>query len=86
MASVAVKSYLNSFLRSKKVPNIKSDVVFIVGKGKGSEGQPVLMPTIMKLLTEEYDLEAGLDPKNAGRIRVEKSQVEEFVKTKRWKF
>jgi DNA-nicking Smr family endonuclease len=85
MARIAVRSYLNSFLRSRKEPTIKSDVVFIVGKGKGSEGVPVLMPTVMKLLTEEFKLEAVVDPLNAGRIRVSKNAIDNFVKTRRWK-
>jgi hypothetical protein len=86
MAKIAVRSYLNSFLRSRKGPSIKSDVVFIVGKGKGSEGVPVLMPTVIRLLSEEFKLEAVIDPFNTGRIRVSKNAIENFVKTRRWKF
>ena len=85
MARIAMNSYLNSFLRSRKEPHIMSDAVIIVGKGKGSEGEPVLMPTVMKLLEEEYSLAPEIDPKNGGRIRIPKKSIEDLVKTRRWK-
>jgi hypothetical protein len=86
MAKIAVGHYLNSLLKSNKGPNITSDALFIVGKGKRSEGQPVLLPTIMSILREEYGLKAEIDPINRGRIRVSKSVIEGFIKTKRWKY
>jgi hypothetical protein len=85
MAAIAVKSYMNLLLRSKKEPSIKSDKVFIVGKGKGSRGEPVLMQTVMKVLNEEFGLEAQVDEKNSGRIRVSKDRIESFIKVKSWK-
>lgn len=85
MAKIAVRSYLNSLLRSRKVPSIKSDTVFIVGKGKGSEGEPVLLPVVTQLLSEE-GLDAKVDPNNNGRIRVPKEAIEGFVKSRRWRF
>lgn len=85
MAKIAINSYLNSFLRSRKELSITSDAIIIVGKGKGSEGEPVLMPTVMKLLAEEYDLAPEIDPKNSGRIRIPKKSIEDLVNKRRWK-
>jgi hypothetical protein len=86
LAKIAVKSYLNSILVSRKESCIDSDAVFIVGKGKGSKGEPVLIPTIMRLLTEEYGLKAKMEEKNNGRIRVSVQEMNAFVTKNRWKF
>lgn len=73
---------MNSLIRSSKEPTLINDAVFIVGKGKGSEGEPVLLPTVTKLLTDEYGLNASIDPNNSGRIRVTKQDIEAFVKAR----
>ena len=77
---------MNSLLMSRKESRINSDAVFIVGKGKGSKGEPVLIPTIMRLLTEECGLHAMIEETNNGRIRISMQEIDAFVTRNRWKF
>ena len=85
MAKIAVRSYMESLLLQRRNEDINADAVFIVGKGKGSEGKPVLMPAIMQLLCDDYCVDAAVDPINQGRIRVSKDSIERFIKRKRWR-
>ncbi len=62
-----------------------SDIVFIVGKGKRSEGKPVLLPAIMNLFEEEYGIFAVLDDNNTGRIRLSMDCIKILVDRKKWK-
>ena len=63
-----------------------SDAVFIVGKGKRSDDRPVLLPAIVQLLKEEFDISAIIDEQNSGRIRVAIETINNLVEKKRWKF
>ena len=85
MAKIAVRSYMESLLSSRTKATNNGDAVFIVGKGKRSEERPVLMPTVLGLFHEELGIEATIDGKNAGRIRVAKEDLEKFVERKNWK-
>eukprot|EP00986_Skeletonema_menzelii_P012920 scaffold7298_cov150-Skeletonema_menzelii.AAC.20 len=84
MAKIAVRGYLESLLTRKKKA-IRGDTIFIVGKGKGSEGKPVLLPTILNLLREELGVDAKVDDNNVGRIRVTGASIDNFIETRRWK-
>jgi len=85
MAVIAVRSHLEKILYSSddsKSSDDAKDIVFIAGKGKRSENnKPVLMQAIIKLLKEEYGINAYVDENNAGRIRVPKASIE-IVKQK----
>jgi len=84
MAKVAVRSYLSSLLTSRNKFN-NTDAVLIVGKGKRSEERPVLMPAILQLLRDEYEIDATVDKENTGRIRVAKESIERFIRKKKWR-
>ena len=85
MAVIAVRSYIEKILYSSddsKSSDDAKDIVFIVGKGKRSiDNKPILMQAIIKLLKEEYGINAYIDENNAGRIRVPKASIE-IVKQK----
>ena len=63
-----------------------SDAIFIVGKGNRSDDGPVLMPVILQLLREEYEVSATIDEQNSGRIRVTNETITYLIEKKRWKF
>lgn len=85
MAKIAVRSYMEAALSSKRKKFGSVDVVFIVGKGKRSEDKPVLMPAIMQLLKDEYGITATIDERNTGRLRIAREAFYLFVERKRWK-
>jgi hypothetical protein len=86
MASIAVRSYMESLLL-KKTADITSDSIFIVGKGKGSKnkGKPVLLPTVLELLQSDFNVDPTIDEQNYGRIRVSQDSIKKFIECKRWK-
>lgn len=55
------------------------DFIIIVGKGKHSEDKPVLLPTILHFLHEEFGIEATIDEHNKGRIRVSRESIEAAI-------
>ncbi|KAL9179337.1 hypothetical protein ACHAXT_008627 [Thalassiosira profunda] len=86
MAKIAVRSYMEYILTSATMKQRGlADTVIIVGKGKGSEEAPVLMPTILSLLREEFGVDAAIDSHNSGRIRVPSDSVMKYIERKRWK-
>ena len=85
MAKIAVRSYLEHILISRKKTFDDAGAVFIVGKGKGSEGRPVLMSAILDLLNDEYDIAATIDENNSGRIRVTEESLLAFIGKRSWK-
>lgn len=76
---------MDSLLSSRRMKFDHVDAVFIVGKGKRSEEKPVLLPTIIHLLHEEYGIDAKIDQKNAGRLRITKECIKGFIERKKWK-
>ena len=84
MAKIAVRSYMDSLLSSgrKKIGN--TDAVFIVGKGRHSENGPILMPQLLELFREEFDIEAIIDKTNTGRVRLSKDSIKGFIQRKKW--
>jgi len=85
MAKIAVRSYMEALLTKKQESSI-TDAVFIVGQGKGSDdGKPVLLPAVVKLLLEEYRINASVDEFNMGRLRISKESLESFIERKSWK-
>ncbi|KAL7526551.1 hypothetical protein ACHAXR_002503, partial [Thalassiosira sp. AJA248-18] len=85
LAKIAVRSYMGSLLSPRRRKFSTADAVFIVGKGKRSEEMPVLIPTILQLFRDEFGIEATIDKKNKGRIRVAKESIENIIESKKWK-
>jgi hypothetical protein len=85
MAKIAVRSFMETELTSRRKKPVSADAVFIVGKGKRSEDKPVLLPAIAQMLQEEYGIIAVLDEKNTGRLRVSKDSIRSLVEKKKWK-
>ncbi|KAL7548212.1 hypothetical protein ACHAWF_011506 [Thalassiosira exigua] len=77
MATIAVRCYVESILRERSKSTM-TDAVFIVGKGKQSRETPVLMPTVLRLFREEFGIDATVDEKNAGRVRVAKVSIQNW--------
>ena len=86
MAKIAVRSFMESQLASRRRKSDGADAVPIVGKGKRSEDKPVLLPAIMQLLQDEYGIVAVLDEQNTGRLRISKDSFGGLVERKKWKF
>ena len=84
MAKIAVRSYMDSLLSPRRKIFDYADAVFIVGKGKHSEERPVLMPTILRLFRDEFGIDATIDKKNTGRVRLAKESIERFIEKKKW--
>jgi pentatricopeptide repeat domain-containing protein 1 len=83
MARAALRSHFIALL-SGKVSTSEEDLTIIVGKGLRSEGEPVLMPSVHKLLLEEYGIRATIDEKNIGRIVLSADALEEMVARNGW--
>lgn len=90
MARAAVRHYLESLLlkSSSRAQQGQSpeDLMIIVGKGLRSEQEPVLLPTVYRLLRYEYSMmDLTIDPANTGRIVVPKAALMDFIVRKSWK-
>jgi DNA-nicking Smr family endonuclease len=85
MANAAIRSLIESLLSSKPAHNIAQDLVIIVGKGKGSEDKPILLPTVQNLLRREYEITGQVDAANAGRFVVKSEELQSFAKRKQWR-
>uniref|UniRef100_A0A7S4IIR1 Smr domain-containing protein n=1 Tax=Odontella aurita TaxID=265563 RepID=A0A7S4IIR1_9STRA len=56
------------------------DLVFIVGKGRGSEdGRPVLAPVVGEVLRREFGLASSTDVSNSGRLRVKREEISSYL-------
>jgi pentatricopeptide repeat domain-containing protein 1 len=84
MAKTAMRSVLESLLQGKPVHDVTTELVIIVGKGKGSEYDPVLLPAVQKLLDEDYEVPCSMDPLNAGRLIVTSEALQSFVARRSW--
>jgi pentatricopeptide repeat domain-containing protein 1 len=94
MAKAAVRSYLDSLLASRNKNAIIDDHgwTIIVGKGlRSRDNEPVLLPTLRKLLEHEYDIDALKSKSsengenNIGRLIVDADTLRQFVAAKRWR-
>lgn len=85
MTNAAIRSVMESLLDSTPVHDITQNLVIIVGKGKGSKDEPVLLPTVQNLLQQEYLVPWQLDATNAGRIIISSEALRSFVKAKQWR-
>ena len=88
MASSAVRSYLDSFLaRGSKFPLSKlDDLVIIVGKGLRSFEEPVLLPTLRGVLSQEYGIDGKVDTENRGRIVIAAETLRALIVDRSWKW
>ena len=80
MANAAVRSVIESLLSPKPDHDIDEELVIIVGKGKGSEDKPVLLPAVSNLLEQDYDIVGNVDTTNAGRFVISSGALQSFVK------
>jgi hypothetical protein len=86
MATIAVRSVMESMLSSKPCHDPKNDLILIVGKGLGSEGNvPVLRPKIQQQLQGEFCVNSEIQDSNAGRLRIVSSELQSFVERRRWR-
>jgi tetratricopeptide (TPR) repeat protein len=92
MAKAAARSYLDSLLASRSSPVIgDTGWMIIVGRGlRSRDNEPVLFPTLRRLLEEEYGIEVkkakpGDGEYNAGRIVVTADTLRQFVASKSWR-
>ncbi len=84
MAKIAVRTVMDSLLL-KTAHDVDKDLVIVLGKGKGSvDGKTKLMPSIRKLLKEEYGLDPLVEKNNSGRIRLRMDKLKDFIETRRW--
>jgi len=81
LARAAIRAHVEDLL-SPSAAKV-DDWVIIVGKGLRSEGEPVLMTTVLKLLKNDYCLDAYVDDNNKGRVVVRSTAIEEF-RRKHW--
>jgi pentatricopeptide repeat domain-containing protein 1 len=85
MANAAIRSVMESLLSSKPAHDMTHELVIIVGKGKGSEDKPVLLPTVQNLLRREYEIAGKVDVANAGRFVIASEGLKSFAKRKQWR-
>lgn len=63
---------------------MSEDLVIIVGKGKGSEDKPVLLPAVRSLLERDYGIHGFVDATNAGRFVIPSKALKAFVDKHEW--
>lgn len=85
MARAAIRSTFESFVNDSRPAHVKGELVIIVGKGKGSTSDPVLMPTVKEILDEDYGVPCHVDPRNAGRLIVTAADLQKFVANSTWR-
>jgi Smr domain len=89
MARAAIRNYMNSILvkptllessPTKLIP----DWTIIVGQGwHSSRDGPVLKDTVLNLLDLEYGIQAVVDDRNLGRVRISADVLRHFVTQRR---
>jgi hypothetical protein len=84
MSRAALRSYLERLLAKETVVPA-DDWIIIVGQGRHSVEEPVLLPTVWRLLQYEYNLPVTTDPVNPGRLVVQSRDLSVLVKTKSWR-
>ena len=84
LASSAVRSYLDSLLVKGRHLTIHDDLIIIVGKGLRSTEEPILLPTIQKLLISEYGLAVYSEKENAGRLIIKAAALRGVVAGRSW--
>jgi len=67
-----------------QVHDLSHNLVVIVGKGRGSEAEPVLLPAVQQVLRDDYGIESSIDPANSGRIIVSAQELQRFVAGMSW--
>jgi len=87
MAKAAIRSIMENLLSSMRpVHDISKDLIIIVGKGKGSENNKVvLFPTVKRVLEEDYSIEAVIDPSNSGRLVLKSNTLQSVVNSRKWR-
>jgi pentatricopeptide repeat domain-containing protein 1 len=84
MSRAALRSYLERLLAKETVVPA-DDWIIIVGQGRHSVEEPVLLPTVRRLLQYEYKLPVTTNPVNPGRLVVQSRDLSVLVKTKSWR-
>lgn len=84
MAKAAVRSVMESLLSEEPAHDVREELVIIVGKGKGSEGKQVLLPSVQKLLEQDYGIVGNVDATNAGRFVVSSESLQSYVEKHQW--
>lgn len=87
MANAAVRSVLESLLDGTKRSehDVREDLVIIVGKGKRSEFEPVLLPAVLELIEKEYNISGIVDSENSGRLILEASRLQKLQELRKWR-
>jgi pentatricopeptide repeat protein len=85
LASAAVRSVMDSYLRKKSPEDITEDLVIITGKGLRSSDRPVLMRTVVGLLEGRYGVKGRVDNSNKGRLVLDVKTLQQFLTTKSWR-
>jgi len=81
MAKIAVRYVIMSLLGPRPVHDATKDLVFVVGKGIGSEdGIRMLMPNVQHILQDEFGLKSSVDKTNSGRLLVESEELAKLNK------
>jgi len=91
MARAAIRCHFDDLLdtsppvaTTSTVP--RDSLVIIVGKGLHSESdEPVLLPTVQRLLEREYGIQATVQANNTGRLVVDGEVLSTLVATKSWR-
>ena len=85
MAKIAVRNVIESLLKKDSSHNFSKDLIIVLGKGKGSiDGKTKLMPTVRKLLKNEYNISGLVEENNTGRIRIQNEVLKYFVERRQW--
>ena len=85
MARIAIRSVMESLLSgSNPSHNIDNPLVIIVGKGRGSTSEPVLMPFVRNLFEQNYGIIPQADPNNSGRLIVHGRDLRSYVDRHQW--
>jgi DNA-nicking Smr family endonuclease len=84
MASAAIRSVMESYLRMKSPNQIAEDLIIITGKGLRSVNEPVLRSAIQRLLQRDYGIRGKIDAANEGRIIVDVETLKYLVSSQSW--
>ena len=82
LARAAVRSYLESLLSRQRTAT--DDVIIVVGKGLRSRSDPVLRTAVTTMLLEDYSIRAADVESNAGRLKINKNDLEMLIATRGW--
>lgn len=84
MSKIAIRNVIESLLKKDSSQNFSKDLIIVLGKGKGSIDGAKLMPSVRKLLKDEYNICGLIEENNTGRIRIQSEALKHFVERRRW--